>query len=44
MTGSECWDVENPVFSGDGILSQLVLRVTSCALKIIYEVDLNGKV
>ena len=44
MTGSECWDVENPVFSGDGILSQLVLRVASCALNVIYEVDLNGKV
>lgn len=44
MAGLECRDVEDPVFSGDGIESQLVLRVASCAFKVIYEVDLNGKV
>jgi hypothetical protein len=34
MTGLECWDVENPVFSSDGILNQLVLQVARLRLSM----------
>lgn len=40
--GLERLNFENPVFSR-GCNSELV-SVASCAFKVIYEVDLNGKV
>ena len=33
-----------PSLAGDVIVSELVLRVASCAFKVIYEVDLNEKI